>query len=82
MQAALRLVAQRVGSVPAVVADDFRTRVNAAVAHLEEAFTLWRQHMEERAAGIRGAWKTRRRSRSLVRQSRRQWKGAVRMLAA
>src|SRR5256714_8894839 len=43
---------------------DFRTRVNAAVEHLEEAFALWRQHIEERAQGLKGAWKTRRRSRS------------------
>ena len=80
MRAALLLVQQRVESVPAVVADDFRSRVNTAVEHLEEAFKLWRQHLEERAKGIEGAWKTRRRSRSLVRASRRQWKGAVRML--
>jgi len=80
MRAALLHVQQRVESVPAVVAADFRSRVNTAVEHLEEAFKLWRQHAEERANGLKGAWKTRRRSRSLVRASRRQWKGAVRML--
>ena len=81
MRAALLDVEQHVERVPPVIAADFRTRVNAAVEHLEEAFALWRQHLEERTNGIKGAWKTRRRSRSLVRASRRQWKGAVRMLA-
>ena len=81
MRAALLDVQQRVENAPEPIAADFRTRVNTAMAHLEEAFALWRQHMEERTNGIKGAWKTRRRSRFLVRESRRQWKGAVRMLA-
>ena len=81
MRAALLDVQQRVDNAPELVAADFRTRVNTAVAHLEEAFALWRQHLEERTQGMKGAWKTRRRSRSLVKASRRQWKGAVRMLA-
>src|SRR5256885_2098231 len=74
MRAALIDVQQRIVNAPEPIANDFRTRVNAAVEHLEEAFALWRQHLEERTNGIKGAWKTRRRSRSLVRASRRQWK--------
>ncbi|MBK5258990.1 MAG: hypothetical protein JJE51_05305, partial [Thermoanaerobaculia bacterium] len=54
---------------------------NKSLAHLETAINLWRQHMEERAAGVSNSWrKTRKRSQLYVRQSRRHWKNAMRML--
>ncbi len=82
MRAALRDVETKLEIVPPPIAEDFRTRVNTAVAHLEEAFALWRQHMEERAQGLKSAWKeSRRLSKAHVKQSRRQWKRAVRMVA-
>jgi hypothetical protein len=80
LRAELRLVEERIATAPA--ADDIRQRINKSLSHLETAISLWRQHMEERAAGVSDRWRTtRKRSRLYVRQSRRHWKGAMRMLA-
>jgi len=82
LAAALRVIEPRLVAVsaPDSLADEIRRRANAAAAHLETALKLWRQHAEERAAGISRAWReTRRRSREHVRQSRRQWKRALRL---
>ena len=80
MQAALRVVEQKIDKAPHHLAEDFRARVNAAMEHLERAFALWRQHAEERAQGVGAMWReTRRQARREVRQSRRQWKLAIRM---
>ncbi len=82
MRAAIRDVESRIAAAPAGVSTDIRQRINHAIEHLETALALWRQHMEERAEGVSKRWReTRRRSRSHVRQSRRQWKGAIRLLA-
>ena len=82
LRAALRLVEPKIASAPTSHAEQIRQRVNKSLEHLETAVALWRQHMEERAAGVSDRWrKTRKRSRLYVRQSRRQWKGAMRMLA-
>jgi stearoyl-CoA desaturase (delta-9 desaturase) len=81
MRAALQLIETRIERAPHSIAADARKRINAAARHLETAFALWRQHAEEKAAGLKKSWReTRRRSRRHVRQSRRQWKGALRML--
>jgi stearoyl-CoA desaturase (delta-9 desaturase) len=81
MAAALSRVEQRIASVRPTHAEEVRRRLNEAVEHLEQAFVLWRQHVEERARGVRTAWETRRLARRHVLQSRRHWKDAVRMLA-
>jgi stearoyl-CoA desaturase (Delta-9 desaturase) len=82
MRAALLLVEQRVEAAPKHLADDFRARVTAAAHHLEQAFALWRQHVDERAEGVAHRWReTRRRARDEVRRSRREWKGALRLIA-
>jgi stearoyl-CoA desaturase (delta-9 desaturase) len=82
MRAALALVEQNVESAPAPVAEDFRRRVNAALEHLEAAYALWRQHLDERATGVVSSWRaTRRQARQQVRESRREWKRAVRLIA-
>lgn len=82
MRAALQSIEAKIETVPAPVAEDFRMRVNTAMQHLEEAFALWRQHVDERTAGIGEMWReTRKRARREVRNSRRQWKQAIRMLA-
>ena len=82
MAAALPKVEARIAAVRPTHAEEIRVRLNEAMHHLEEAFVLWRQHAEERARGVRTAWQTRKRSRLHVKQSRRQWKLAMRMLAA
>lgn len=83
LRAALVIVEPRIATVPPRLGDDIRHRISEAMAHLETAVALWRQHREERAAGVSKRWReTRRRSRRHVRQSRRHWKGAIRLLAA
>src|ERR1041385_7141102 len=55
------------------IVEEIRRRVRTATQHLETALALWRQQMDERAAGIKNAWRqTRRRSRRHVRQGRKQ----------
>ncbi|HEY2091240.1 MAG TPA: fatty acid desaturase [Thermoanaerobaculia bacterium] len=81
MRAALHLVEQRVENAPKHLADDFRARVTAAAHHLEEAFALWRQHVEERTQAANRWRETRRLARHHVRRSRREWKSALRLIA-
>lgn len=81
MRAALLRVEQQVENVPHTVAHDFRERVSAAYAHLEEAYVLWRQHLDERGRELKQWRHTRRLSKIHVRKSRRQWKSALRMLS-
>ena len=81
MRAALRDVEQKIEAAPHHLAEDFRVRVNAAMEHLERAFALWRQHAEERAEGLGAMWReTRKQAWHEVRESRRQWKLAIRMV--
>jgi stearoyl-CoA desaturase (Delta-9 desaturase) len=81
LRAALRLVEPRIASADSPMAAEIRRRIDKAVEHIERAVALWRQHAEERATGVSHSWKTtRRRARRYVRQSRRQWKGAMRLL--
>jgi stearoyl-CoA desaturase (Delta-9 desaturase) len=81
MQAALKLVKTQIDSTPGTIGDEIRGRVHVAMEHLETALKLWRQHAEEKAAGVSHSWRqTRRQARQHVQQSRRQWKLAVRTL--
>ena len=81
MRAALRVVEPKMARVPNTLAEEARRRLQVAAHHLERAIALWRRALEERAQGI--SWrKTKKLSRRHVRHSRRQWKRAVRMLAA
>ncbi|HXG57878.1 MAG TPA: fatty acid desaturase [Thermoanaerobaculia bacterium] len=80
MSAALRVMESRLGSAPHSAAEEIRARISAAIENLENAYRLWRHHVEERAAGR--AWRqAHRQSKRHVKLSRRQWKDAVRMLA-
>ncbi len=81
LRAALRLVEPRIASSAHPMAAEIRQRIDKAVEHIERAVMLWRQHADERAAGVSKSWKTtQRRARRYVRQSRRQWKDAMRLL--
>jgi stearoyl-CoA desaturase (delta-9 desaturase) len=81
LSAALRLVEPRMEKAHGHLAQEVRARFDAAAQQLEIAVTLWRQHLEERAAGVSKRWReTRRQARHSVKQSRRHWKDAVRML--
>ncbi len=80
MSAALRTIENRIATAPASSSDEVRKKIADAITNLETAFALWRQQMEEKAQGMSKSWReTRRRSRQLVRQSRREWKSAVRL---
>jgi stearoyl-CoA desaturase (Delta-9 desaturase) len=78
MQAVLRAIEPKLDVAPPSLGDEVRRRLRTAGEHIETALKLWRQALEERAAGL--TWrKTRRASKQHVRQSRRQWKTAVRL---
>jgi stearoyl-CoA desaturase (delta-9 desaturase) len=81
MHAALRVIEHKLESAEGTMGEEIRRRVNQAARHLETALKLWRQHAEERADGVSREWRaTRRRAFRHVRQSRRQWKSALRAL--
>ena len=81
MQAMLRTVESKIEAAEGANGDQIRERVRAAVQELEIAFSLWRQHVAERAEGLSSKWRsTRRRAKLHVRNSRRNWKDAVRMI--
>lgn len=79
MQAALRVMAPHIEAAPESLGTEIRKRLHTALEHLETALKLWRQHLEERAAAGTTWRKTRRRSKRHVKQSRRQWKHAMRL---
>ena len=82
MRAALLLVEDQIAAAPPSHGEEIRRKIADAITHLETALALWRQHMEEKAQGMKHAWReTRRHARQQVRQSRREWKSAVRMVA-
>jgi stearoyl-CoA desaturase (delta-9 desaturase) len=81
MEAALRVIETRVETAPETHVQEFRRRVAAAFADLEMAFQHWREHLEHRARGKRKpARVARRASRQAVKQSRRSWKSALRLV--
>src|ERR1044071_4289278 len=78
MQAVLRAIEPKLEVAPSSLREEVLRRLRTAGEHIETALKLWRQALEERAAGL--TWrKTRRASKQHVRQSRRQWKTAVRL---
>ncbi|HEX8154396.1 MAG TPA: fatty acid desaturase, partial [Thermoanaerobaculia bacterium] len=79
MSAEIRLHETKIAAAQGSLADDARRRLAKAGAHLERAYALWRQYVEERSQGM--SWRnTRKRARRYVKQSRRQWKVAMRMI--
>ena len=80
MSAALRVFETKIAEAPHTMGEEARARIAAAVDHLEKAFALWRQHMEEKAKGMkwRQSW---RESRRAVKQSRRNWMHAIRLIS-
>ena len=80
MRAALRLVEPKMADAPSSLAEEARRRFNEATQHLEQAYALWRQSLEEKAAGL-SEWKAKwKASRKHVKYSRREWRLGVRML--
>lgn len=60
---------------------EIRTRLAVARESLEHSWSLWRQHAEERAMGASKAWKAKRRESKLrLKEARREWRQAMRMI--
>jgi len=82
LEAAVVKVESRLASAPPTLSEEVRRRIASARERLEHAFALWRQHAQEKAEGLKDRWKaTRRNARRQVRSARKEWRGAVRMLA-
>ncbi|HEY0143222.1 MAG TPA: fatty acid desaturase [Thermoanaerobaculia bacterium] len=80
MRAALRLVEPKMAHAPSTLVEEARRRFNEATQHLEQAYALWRQSLDQKAAGVaewKAAWKA---SLKHVKSSRREWRLGVRML--
>lgn len=83
MQAAVKRLADQIERAPGGYGEEIRARINAARESLEYAFALWRQHAEERAAGVSSRWReTRRQAKRKVREARREWRAAIRMVSS
>lgn len=60
------------------IAENIRHLITDATEHLDKAFALWRQHLEEKSRSASSAWReSRRKARDHVRQARRQWRRAI-----
>lgn len=82
MTASMRQLEEKIESAPAHLAAEIRERMSTASAKLEHAFELWKQHTAERAEGIGRQWReNRQKSRELVREARREWTAALRLLS-
>lgn len=83
MTASVRQLEELIESAPAALATEIRERISTATAKLEEAFELWKLQAAERAEGIGKRWRaTRRASKELVREARREWTEVLRLLSA
>jgi stearoyl-CoA desaturase (delta-9 desaturase) len=81
LQVALRAVEEKIERADAPVADQIRHCIREALHNLEIAYALWRQHDAEKAETTPSNWRsTLRRARGHIRQSRREWKLALRMI--
>jgi stearoyl-CoA desaturase (Delta-9 desaturase) len=80
LAAALREVESRLEVVRHPHVDEIRRRLAKAKEEIEASFALWRQHLEERARGL--SWReTRKNATVRLRQARKDWRIAIRMLA-
>jgi stearoyl-CoA desaturase (delta-9 desaturase) len=83
LSAAYVQIESRLQAATGSVADEIRERVNRARESAHHAYELWKQHAEERRRGMSSAWKsTRREALARLKEARREWRGAVRLLSA
>lgn len=79
MSAALKDVEPKMATASGSLAEEARRRLHIASEHLDKAIRLWRRAIEQQKKGA--SWRAAQKlSRRHVRRSRREWKGAVRML--
>ena len=77
LDAELRQMEPRLAAAHGANADNVRRLIADARAHIDAAFVLWRQQVEERATHASTAWRnTRRKARHHVREARWRWRHA------
>ena len=77
LDAELRRMEPRLAAAQGAIADNVRRLIAEARAHIDAAFVLWRQQVEERATHASTAWRnTRRKARHHVREARWRWRHA------
>jgi len=77
LDAALRRIEPRLAAAQGAIADNVRRLIAEARAHIDAAFVLWRQQVDERARNASTAWRnTRRKARQHVREARWCWRHA------
>jgi len=78
----LGLVEARIEATPGTLSEELRRRGSAAQAHLEKAIKLWPQVLEQPATAPSSLSDTHRRTaRYHLRESRREWKRLLQLLA-
>lgn len=83
MDAELRALEPQLATADSAIADHARRLIADARAHLDSAFTLWRQHIDEQSRSATSAWReTRRNARLQIREARRRWRHARAMMRA
>ena len=82
MQASLHVLEGRLATLSHQISEEIERRVDAAREAMDDAALLWRRHLTERASGIGRTWReTRHQSKIRLREARREWKAAMRLLA-
>ena len=77
MDAEIRAIEPHLATAPSDLADHVRRLIADARSHLDSAFTLWRQHVEEQSRNASSKWReTRKSARRHVREARRRWRSA------
>ena len=77
LDAEVRRIEPRLTAAHDAFADQIRRQISEARAHLDAAFVLWRQHLDERARDASSAWRnTRRKARRHVHEAKRRWRHA------
>jgi stearoyl-CoA desaturase (delta-9 desaturase) len=81
LHAAVKQLESHIERAPSKLGEEIRRRIAAARETIEQAFVLWRQHVEQRASDHRSGWRsTRRRSHRSLKMARRQWRDALELL--
>ena len=81
MQAAFKRWQETIETAPGTRGEEIRQRVAAAREALEHSFALWKQHLEEKAAGTSRSWRAiRRSSRERAKFARKEWRSAIKLL--
>jgi len=82
MQAAVKNIEAKMENAPSPYVAEIERKITRARKALEQSFSLWKRHAQEKADGLSERWRvTRRRSRLHLKVARKEWRAAVRMVA-